>query len=394
MDHSTDKESERALAGFYYRLLSELDVNPNQGRAALEAWNRLTISPWSSQPDSHADDASAYLRSFMESFGKGGPLKMLCRHWRSKFDAQGAPLSHVDVRPFITEAISIQLHSSHTYHDFFCIGPTFKPDSAMDFCISYPVAADFWTICLTEGGAGYIQAATHRIDLLPGCIALIPPGFNGQVGRSENFPEWHCSYLGFRSKPQWLKLLDWAYPLRTPVVLNADLLGERDAFRRAFLEISTTSYQRGDINESLCFNLIANLLIRFNRLNKKHFEAAVKGEALRTLDTRVGAAVNFVINHYNQPLSLDAIANHANLSASRLSAIFKQHYGVGLIQWRDSIRLSIAKNLLENTKLNIASVSQQVGWEDQLYFSRRFKNEYGHSPRNYRRLVQGERERD
>ncbi|HEY3698678.1 MAG TPA: helix-turn-helix domain-containing protein [Spongiibacteraceae bacterium] len=386
MDNFTDLELARALAGLYYSVITGLEISPGRGKAAFEAWSRLTISPWSAQPDLHSD-SKAYLHAFSESFRNSGPLQNLCRCWQSKFDRNGVPLSDIDVRGFLTEAISIQLHSSHTHHDFFCICPTFKPDSVVNFPINYPIAADFWTICLTEGGAGYIQAATHRIDLLPGSVALIPPGFHGQVVRCENSPEWRCCYLGFRSRPQWLKLLDWAYPLRTPVVLNSDLLGERDTFRRAFLEISTTSYHRGDINESLCFILIASLLTRFNRLNKKHFESADKGKDLHMLDVRVSAAVNFVINNYSKSLNLETIANHASLSTSRLSAIFKQHYGISLIQWRDSIRLSIAKNLLANTNISVTDISQQVGWADQLYFSRRFKKEFGYSPRNYRRHI-------
>lgn len=387
MDDSADNEAQLALAGFYYCLITEREISQPLADVALEAWRRMSNSPWSSYLEVDAD-TKAYLNAFIESFRKSALFKKLCRRWQAKFDRNGVPLPGVDVRRFLSEALSIQVHSQHRYHDFFCICSTFKPNSAIDFTINYPIA-DFWTICLTERGAGYIKAATHRQDLAPGCIALIPPAFHGEMGRQTDASEWQCCCLGFRAKPQWLKLLDWAYPLRSPVVLQTDSTAEMEFFNRAFFEISTTSYHRGDINESLCFNLISNLLIRFIRLNRKYVAGDSTNGNLQALDARLTVAVNYVINNYNKELSLEEIAQQANISASRLSGMFRHHYGDSLIHWRDSLRLSAAKNLLANANMSIADISRQVGWTDQLYFSRRFKKAYGHSPRNYRQTMQG-----
>lgn len=46
-----------------------------------------------------------------------------------------------------------------------------------------------------------------------------------------------------------------------------------------------------------------------------------------------------------------------------------------------------AANLLVSTTMSIREISDQIGYNDQLVFSRAFKNKFGMSPRNYRTSV-------
>jgi AraC-like DNA-binding protein len=47
-------------------------------------------------------------------------------------------------------------------------------------------------------------------------------------------------------------------------------------------------------------------------------------------------------------------------------------------------RMSKATSLLTSTSLSIGDISVQVGYPNQLHFSRAFRNIYGMSPRQYR----------
>ena len=47
-------------------------------------------------------------------------------------------------------------------------------------------------------------------------------------------------------------------------------------------------------------------------------------------------------------------------------------------------RMIKATELLRMTQLSIGDISKAVGYENQLHFSRAFKNIYGSSPRNWR----------
>jgi AraC family transcriptional regulator of arabinose operon len=384
MNASSEAEQERALAGLYYSLMRGLDVSPKLGEAAFDAWTRLALPPSSSKPVIPANP-EAYLRAFSDNLKKSGFVRV-CQQWEAKFDRDGVPLPHTDVRRFLTDAIYLQYHSPHAHHDFFCICPTFKPDSVMDFQISHPFAVDFWTVCMTEAGKGSIEAKSVEIDTLPvGSIALLPPGFAGQVGRAKDSEQWRCLYLGFRPKPRWFDFLVSAFSSQVPVVLKPEAPQELSLIRQDLNELLMIRCERGDIDERLGFNLIENLLIRLYRLPRMPQESGVSRYIPKSTDARISAAVDLVLGHYEMPLTLNDIAAHANLSVSRLAALFKNQYGIGLIQWRDSIRLGRARDLIATTNQQISEIARQVGWEDQLYFSRRFKEKYGESPRNYRK---------
>jgi AraC family transcriptional regulator of arabinose operon len=377
---------ERALAGFYYSLSRGIEISPDLGRDALLAFNRMAAPAWPAKraPD---PDPEAHLRAFLENSRQSGFVG-LCRQWESNFDRRGLPLPGADVRRFLKEAMRLQHHSPHTHHDFFCIGPSFEPGAVMDFRIEHPFAADFWTVCLTDDGVGLVENKLGPLATLPrGALALIPPGFSGHVGRDVGAARWRCHYLGFRAKPQWLDFLGAAFARQTPTVVNIELAGEMQMFRRSFRELSTTVYQRGDINESLCFNVIENLLLRVDRLHKSSANKESGAAHFPPSDARIGAAVEFVLGHYTEPLKIAEIAAEANLSPSRLGVLFKRDYGMGVMQWRDSLRLRKARDLLAHTDLKIAEISQRVGWDDQLYFSRRFKDKYGAAPRHYRQRI-------
>jgi AraC-like DNA-binding protein len=48
------------------------------------------------------------------------------------------------------------------------------------------------------------------------------------------------------------------------------------------------------------------------------------------------------------------------------------------------IRLSVAKNLLSSSDLNISEIAYQCGFNDPAWFSRVFKAKYNVSPRKFR----------
>jgi transcriptional regulator GlxA family with amidase domain len=148
-------------------------------------------------------------------------------------------------------------------------------------------------------------------------------------------------------------------------------------------ELSTTNPGRGDPSEALCFNLIENVLLRLHMCEQQG--ATIRrgqpyGDPIRD-------AAEFVISHYDEPVLLAELADRVHVSRSRLSSAFKARHGMGPIQWRDMIRLGRAQELLVTSDLTIREISARVSWADALYFSRRFKSQYGEAPRAYRLRV-------
>lgn len=89
-------------------------------------------------------------------------------------------------------------------------------------------------------------------------------------------------------------------------------------------------------------------------------------------------------------MSLDQIAKNMYLSPVYISKIFKEQTGDSPINYLINVRLEKAKEMLEDGRGNIRSISAMVGYEDVYHFSKLFKKHYGVSPMNYRKKIEEE----
>lgn len=73
-----------------------------------------------------------------------------------------------------------------------------------------------------------------------------------------------------------------------------------------------------------------------------------------------------------------------NISRTQLHRKLKKLSGLSTSHYIRSMRLDIAKNLLETTDLNVSEVAFSVGFSSATYFSKAFKEEFGSSPSELR----------
>lgn len=108
----------------------------------------------------------------------------------------------------------------------------------------------------------------------------------------------------------------------------------------------------------------------------------------------VTKAVGYIQQSYQVPdLSLQAVADFANVSSSYLSRSFKEEMGKSFVEYITEVRMEKAKRLLADSDIRIYEVAEHAGYPVYAYFSRVFKKMYGQSPTAYR-LTLGIHERD
>ncbi|MGN9908722.1 helix-turn-helix domain-containing protein [Phytohabitans sp. LJ34] len=93
-------------------------------------------------------------------------------------------------------------------------------------------------------------------------------------------------------------------------------------------------------------------------------------------------------------LSADTIAAHFGISKRYLYAVLAR-MDVSLGDWIRTERLGRAAGELTdpaNARVSIAAIGRRCGFSDHSTFSRAFKRRYGHSPSEWRRLTEAERE--
>lgn len=100
---------------------------------------------------------------------------------------------------------------------------------------------------------------------------------------------------------------------------------------------------------------------------------------------QIERAAAYFNENYNTKISIDDYAESLHISTNWFIHNFKQYAGMSPAQYILSLRMVNAQSLLERTTYNIKEISEIVGYENPLYFSRVFKKEIGKSPAQYRK---------
>jgi AraC family transcriptional regulator, arabinose operon regulatory protein len=102
------------------------------------------------------------------------------------------------------------------------------------------------------------------------------------------------------------------------------------------------------------------------------------------MDHRIVKALAIIDGDGRRGLSLAALAAAVSLSASRLRHLFKKEVGVTPTQYRRSLRLRHATELLKTSHVSVKEVVYVVGAGDVSHFTRDFKRCCGQTPTQYR----------
>ena len=104
----------------------------------------------------------------------------------------------------------------------------------------------------------------------------------------------------------------------------------------------------------------------------------------RMSDYYIKEAINYIEQNFQNNISIEDIATVCGINRSYLGKIFRNSIGRSPQEFLMNYRMVKATELLKLTSLSIADISSAVGYENQLHFSRAFKNIYGVSPREWR----------
>lgn len=100
----------------------------------------------------------------------------------------------------------------------------------------------------------------------------------------------------------------------------------------------------------------------------------------------VRLAKNYIRQHYQEPLTLEEVADKVGLTQSYFSSLFKKETQVGFARYLMSERMEAAKEMLRETNLSVKEICYQVGYHDVKHFTHIFEKSVGVKPAAYRKL--------
>lgn len=101
---------------------------------------------------------------------------------------------------------------------------------------------------------------------------------------------------------------------------------------------------------------------------------------------RLQKMLSYIREHYAEAVTLDDIAEAANISRSEAGRCFNTYMGASPVDALIRHRLEIAHRLIKDTTLTLQEISYSCGFNSVNYFSRQFRQTYGYTPGQYRIL--------
>ncbi|MCS2893316.1 AraC family transcriptional regulator [Parabacteroides faecis] len=96
-------------------------------------------------------------------------------------------------------------------------------------------------------------------------------------------------------------------------------------------------------------------------------------------------AISYIKEHFTEPIRLKQLADCCNISPNYFHKIFSKALQTTPANYISLLRMNAALPLLLNNEYNIKEIAYRLGFYDDAYFSRVFKNHYGITPGEYRK---------
>ncbi|HEY0196923.1 MAG TPA: AraC family transcriptional regulator [Rhodanobacter sp.] len=95
---------------------------------------------------------------------------------------------------------------------------------------------------------------------------------------------------------------------------------------------------------------------------------------------QISRAIEWLKNHYHEPLRIDELAGTVSMSASSLHHHFRAITAMSPLQYQKQLRLQEARRLLLTERCDVASAAHRVGYESPSQFSREYSRLFGAPP--------------
>lgn len=106
------------------------------------------------------------------------------------------------------------------------------------------------------------------------------------------------------------------------------------------------------------------------------------GMDISTKDSRVACVVKHIRRNLSKPIQVSDLATLVSLSETHLRRLFSMEIGCGMKEFQLAERMNLAKDALAKGD-PVKEVAPAIGYPDELYFRRLFRQKVGMTPREF-----------
>ena len=255
-------------------------------------------------------------------------------------------------------------------------------------CVTEESGSPAYTLLLVAEGDCSLYAGDTLITALERSCYMMPPGQRWYVSNYSGRPvllyviafkimnahtERVCLDPLRPSRDQWR-----LFPYARAVKLAEQLTSHEDGHPA---EATGRDAERGmqGFNRQMLFLELVGMLLQHN---------SATSAASGTLSS-AEQSVAFMEEHYRLPLSVKHLAEQAGVQPGPYTSMIRQLTGFAPLEYLNQIRIKHAKMLLLTGSDPLREIARRVGFEDEYYFSRRFRKMTGIAPRQYAEAMRG-----
>lgn len=228
-----------------------------------------------------------------------------------------------------------------------------------------PAIRDYYIVHHIRSGAGRFDCAGRGYTLTGGQCFLICPG-EVTYYQADGGQPWHYTWFAFSGEraEQFLRLAGLGRD--NPVMDNDRAAAVCEDLYGRITDGSLSGAGSGLTMLSLLFAFFAA------------FPQAGPAESQRRLYIR--KVQNYIARMYQNPFTVEQLADFCGLDRHYLSRIFKAETGFTIKEYILRQKMNRARELLLNSSLSVGNVARSVGYSDVYNFSKIFKKQAGASP--------------
>lgn len=248
----------------------------------------------------------------------------------------------------------------------------------------YRFNRNFWKITYVISGTGYYIIGDQKFAFKPNSLLVVHPDADTTCDIDGDHIEiYHLLFdLSFLGR----ELEQIADPAHLLNIFTADYSREFESplfFLTATREIIALirsiyhEYKERSINWQMLVRLrFTELLLLIIR--------RTENKGVRNPEWTANYVREFLQKNFTEDFSVQQFAQKLRISPERLSRLYREYFGTGIIEDLKEFRLQHAKKLLCTTQLSIREVIQASGFRDTAYFYRCFRSVYHITPERFR----------
>lgn len=142
--------------------------------------------------------------------------------------------------------------------------------------------------------------------------------------------------------------------------------------------------------EEFCYEqgeaLLFSFLVSIARINKQKISEPKKDPRIPKRQNHIiSQAIDYISDHYSEPLRIEDIAKYVHISEVHLRRIFDTSLRMKPLEYINLVRIQMACNYLDQSDDAVSLVASKCGFSSHSSFNRNFNKVMGMTPAQYRK---------